>query len=384
MSIEVFTTTILVLAVLPLAMGLLNLMFYRPLAHGDDTRLAMSVLVPARNEEARITPVIASILESEGADFELIVADDNSTDRTAEIINGFAAKDPRVRLFQTPPMTEGWSGKTNACYALSKQATHDIFVFLDADVTVSPDALARIARYMTRHEDVALLSGFPRQLTGSFWERLVIPMIHVLFLGYLPFIGLRFTRHPMFGAGCGQLMIARRDSYELTTGHAAIALSLHDGVTLPRLFRNHDLRTALFDATSVTATRMYESNRELWNGLSKNAHEAMATWIGLPIWTVLLVGGHIAPLILFIALTVTGAGQDVRFEALLATVATFCLRALMAARFNQSWLGVILHPLGVAYLLALQWVALIRRALGHSVSWRDRAYEAASGNGKGT
>src|SRR5207244_4018469 len=119
-------------------------------------------------------------------------------------------------------------------------------------------------------------SGFPRQETGTLLEKLVLPLIHFLLLGYLPLIGMRWCRHPAFGAGCGQLFVTRRDAYEAVGGHVAVRASLHDGLTLPRAYRRRGLKTDLCDATELADCRMYRSGRELWYGLAKNAREGLA------------------------------------------------------------------------------------------------------------
>ncbi len=374
MSVEVWALVVLVLAALPLGLGVLNLGFYLPLPKPRGTAPALSVLIPARNEEERIVPVIESVLASRHEAFELIIGDDSSTDNTPQIVRDFASRDARVRLVDAPPLAEGWSGKQHACFSLSKHAAHDIAVFLDADVTVSPDALGRIASYMDKRPDVALLSGFPKQMTESFWEKLVIPLIHVLLLGYLPIVGARLSRHPMFGAACGQLVAVRMQAYRETGGHSEIADSAHDGVRLPRVFRRNGHLTALFDANALAATRMYDNLGGLWEGLAKNAHEGMATPIGLPIWTVLLAGGHILPLPLAIWVWVSGLTGTALTYLAVAAVCAYAWRAVLALRFGQSWLGVVFHPLAMTFFLVLQWTCLIRRAMGKSVTWRGRAY----------
>ena len=87
---------------------------------------------------------------------------------------------------------------------------------------------------------------------------------------------MRRSRHPAYGAGCGQLFLARREAYETAGGHAAIRATLHDGVKLPRAFRAAGLRTDLFDATDVASCRMYRNAGEVWRGLAKNATEGLA------------------------------------------------------------------------------------------------------------
>jgi hypothetical protein len=354
-----------VLAAFPLVMAMLNLSVYRapPRALGCPK---LSVLIPARNEEANIAAAVAGVLASEAVELELIVLDDGSTDRTAAILA--AIDDPRLRVAAASPLPAGWSGKQHACAALGRLARHDLLVFVDADVRLAPDGLARMAGFMQRN-DVGLASGFPRQILRSWSERLLLPMIHTLLLGYLPMPLMRLFGLPGLGAGCGQLFIARRHDYVRAGGHAAIRASLHDGVTLPRAFRRTGAMTGLFDATDFAACRMYTDAAQVWEGLSKNATEGMATPVALPIWTCLLAGGHILPWLLLLTTPTT--------PALAAVACSLALRLLIAGRFRQRRIDAIGQPLSVLALLWVQWAALYHAARGRPATWRGRAYPMA-------
>ncbi|HYZ63256.1 MAG TPA: glycosyltransferase, partial [Acetobacteraceae bacterium] len=193
----------LFLALGPLVLGLVNLVLLRTPAPATG-RPAVSVLIPARNEEANIADACATVLESEGVDLELIVLDDASTDRTPQMLRGIA--DPRLRVAQAPPLPPGWSGKQHACHVLAGLARHELMVFVDADVRLAPDAVARMAGFMQRRA-VGLASGFPRQVTLTWSETLLLPLIHFLLVGFLPIAAMRRSLSPSLGAGCGQLFI---------------------------------------------------------------------------------------------------------------------------------------------------------------------------------
>ena len=323
---------------------------------------ALSVLIPARNEQDNIKAATACILASQGVTLELCVLDDGSTDNTPAILAAIA--DPRLRVISGGPLPAGWSGKQHACARLAEHATYDLLVFVDADVRLAPAALSRMAGFMQRN-DVGLASGFPKQVTVGFAEILLLPLIHFLLLGYLPIARMQRNLSPSLGAGCGQLFIARREAYQAAGGHAAIRASLHDGITLPRAFRKAGFMTGLFDATDFATCRMYQDAAGVWQGLTKNATEGMAKPVALPIWTALLGGGHVLPFLLLPSRA-----------AMAACGCAWGLRAILAWRFRQSWLSVALHPLGVLVLLVLQWNALIRQAIGIKATWRGRTYTA--------
>jgi glycosyltransferase involved in cell wall biosynthesis len=369
----VLAVAALTFAALPALLYARNARLFRPpLQVPVDTGSSLpqvSVLIPARNEERSIAACLESVLASRGVELEVIVLDDHSDDRTAEVVREMARKDSRLRLEVAPPLPDGWCGKQYACYTLSKLARFPVLTFLDADVRLEPDALARMAAFLDA-SGAELVSGFPRQETGTFSEKLVIPLINWLLLCYLPIGLMRRFRLPGFGAGCGQWFMTRREVYEVVGGHAAVKASLHDGVTLPRAYRRAGFRTDICDATELATCRMYRSGRELWMGLAKNAREGLGAPRLIGIWTVLLFGGQVLPVVL---LGFAGRMGEPALTATAAAVALAYLPRLDAARrFRQSWLGAALHPLGVLVLLAIQWYAAFRAWVGKPVGWKGR------------
>jgi glycosyltransferase involved in cell wall biosynthesis len=376
--IDLIAALSLVLALLPLGQGIVNLTLYRRPTAAPPPGTAVSILIPARNEETGIAAAVEAALLSHGVEMEVVVLDDHSTDRTAEIVRAIAVRDPRVRLEPAPPLPSGWSGKQHACQVLAGLARYPVLLFQDADVRLSP-AAARLTSGTLLSERNGLVSGFPREETGTLAEALVIPLIHVLLLGYLPMAGTRRSTDPRFGAACGQLIAVRQDAYLKAGGHAAIAASLHDGVTLPRAFRRAGQGTDLFDATGLARCRMYRGWREVWSGFSKNATEGMATPAALPVWTLLLFGGHVLPWILLGWAAVYALPMAAVTLAGLATAVGLVFRLLLAVRFRQSVVGALLHPVGVLIMLAIQWSALLRARHGKPSEWRGRAYPAGPG-----
>jgi hypothetical protein len=354
----------LALAALPLGLMLDNLRRFRKPALAEGAP-RISVLIPARNEEANIGDAVAAVLASQGVELDLVVMDDGSTDATPAILA--AITDPRLRVAGGMALPAGWSGKQNACAGLARLARHDLMVFVDADVRLAPDALSRMARFMADN-DVGLASGFPRQITRSWSEILLLPLIHFLLLGFLPLAQMQRSRGVGLGAGCGQLFIARRAAYEAAGGHGAIKASLHDGLTLPRAFRRAGFMTGLFDATDFATCRMYATAGQVWEGLTKNATEGMAKPLALPVWSLILGGGSILPTVLMVTEPTIVSGA--------ACACWLACRLILARRFHQPVISAMLHPLGIAALLVVQWAALGRAALGRPATWRGRAYPA--------
>jgi hypothetical protein len=362
-------------AAIPALLFRANLRSYRPppsATGGGASRPAISVLIPARNEAGSVGAALEAVLTSRGVEMEVVVLDDQSEDATAEIVSAFAGRDTRVRLLRGEPLPAGWCGKQYACRTLANAAAHALLAFLDADVRLAPDALLRLAAFL-EESGADLVSGVPLQETGTLLEKIVLPLIHFVLLGFLPLGRMRRSRHPAYGAGCGQVFLARRNAYESSGGHAAIRASLHDGVTLPRAFRAAGFRTDLCDMTAIATCRMYRSAREVWRGLGKNAAEGLASPGMILPATALLLGGQVLPFLLLAAAAWIPVAATC--FALLAAVAAYYPRVAGIKRFRQPWRGALLHPAGILVFLAIQWLAFIRKMMRRPSTWKGRSYE---------
>ncbi len=388
-----------VCAVWPAILFGVNLRRYRaPAAVPSARPFPISVLIPARNEEANIGEALRCVLASRGVDLEVLVLDDDSDDRTGEIVQALAAGDGRLRLVEGTGLPPGWNGKQHACWTLANEASQQFLVFLDADVRIEPELLGRMAAFSAARE-AALVSGFPRQITITWLEKLLLPLIHFVLLGFLPMGAMRRTTAPSAAAGCGQFLLIEREAYFRSGGHNAIRETMHDGLLLPRVLRRAGYKTDIADITELASVRMYDSAAKVWSGLAKNATEGIAT-VGkiVPLSLILLLGQALPALVLlwmlfglaFMVLVGGSLGMTVElhnphliltFLAVLgaAVVSSYLPRLLAVRRFKQPLSSALLHPVGILVLLCVQWYALGRKLFGRPVGWRQRTYSSESG-----
>ncbi len=386
----------------PAALFCVNLgRFCAPEAVHPAEPFPVSVLIPARNEERNIAAALRCVLASTGVALEVLVLDDGSTDGTAEIVRSLAATDGRVRLLAGHGLPAGWNGKQHACWVLAQQATQATLVFLDADVRIEPELLVRVAGFLAR-ADAALVSGFPRLITVTWLERMLLPLIHFVLLAFLPMGSMRRETRPSFAAGCGQFLMVNREGYFASGGHHAIRETMHDGLLLPRVLRAGGYRTDLTDITELASVRMYDSARTVWQGLAKNATEGMATAGKIVPLSLMLLLGQILPVVLLAVFGIIvllrlafpvqlGAhGIDLEFAdtrwmvvwtslLVLLGAAAYLPRLLAVRRFRQPLDAALLHPLSVLLLLCIQWYALGRKLFGKPVGWRQRTYSSETG-----
>ncbi|HEY8564268.1 MAG TPA: glycosyltransferase family 2 protein [Beijerinckiaceae bacterium] len=362
------------LAALPAILAFKNLVTLRAPQGTPPQDALVSILIPARNEEANIAAAVAAARASTGVAVEILVMDDGSSDRTPEIVREIVAHDPRVRLESAPPLPEGWTGKVHACQRLAEAARGTHLLYIDADVRLEPGTAAAMAGHAAR-TGMSLVSAVPRQVTRSTGELLTVPMINYLLLGYLPVAMMRWRRtDPSLGAACGQLLLAEREAYFGAGGHAAIRSLLHDGIQLARRFRDRGYGTDLVAGAGLATCRMYRGFDEAWAGFLKNAHEGMAKPAALPVWTVLLFGGHVLPLLLSVAALAGAADASLAFVALGLSLGS---RAAVTVATRENPLAIPLHPVATLVALAIQWTALLRTSRGGQAGWKGRLYPAA-------
>ncbi len=372
------------LCALPLGVALSNLRVYRKALNGPvrDPGARVFVCVPARDEAANLEPCMRSILAQDHPGARVLVYDDQSTDGTSAILAKLAAEDPRVLPVPTHPLPEGWNGKQHACWRMARAAMNGIggeaplrenerLLFTDADVRFTPDAVRRAVGEAERL-DAPLLSGFPRQLTGTPAEAALVPMMFYLLLGYLPMGRMRKTLDPATSAGCGQFILMTRAAYEASGGHESVKDSMHEGVKLPRAVRRAGLRSDLFDASDITSVRMYRGFRETWRGFAKNAYEGLGSPVLLLFMTGLHLFGHLFPwgVVLSVAFGFEPGGPALALAAL-AIVLQLSQRVRLARQLNHSMVGALLHPVGILGMTLVQWHSFWLHLRGRR-TWRGR------------
>lgn len=355
------------LAALPgvtLAFTLVNLATWTRGRAAPPTGQRVSALVPARNEEAAIGDCVRALLAEPF--HEVLVCDDGSTDGTAAVLARLAADDARVRVITGVPLPKGWVGKAHACHQLAEAATGDVLCFVDADVRVEPGALGRITGLLT---DADLLTAVPRQETGSVFEHMVLPLLHVVYVSWLPLALIPRVRDPRVLAANGQLMAMSRDVYRRFGGYAAVRDALVDDMALCRRAKENGLRVLFADGHDLARCRMYRDARGVWDGFSKNLYEGVG---GTPLALIaalgLQAGAFLAP---WVALPFAPRA------AAWGVAMNVAQRVILAVRHRHNAAGVALHPFAVASLIAIGVNSWRWRTRG-AVTWRGRAYSRES------
>ena len=195
---------------------------------------SVSVLVPARNEERNIADCLEGLIAQNYRDFEIIVLNDHSVDRTAELVNKYGTLDARIKLIEGKPLPEGWTGKNWACHQLSQEARGEILLFTDADNRHATDAIANTVGWMQKL-NLGLFSAFPQQITVTLPEKLVIPVVDMFVYAALPLWLTYYAHSPSLSAANGQWIAFTQEAYQQIGGHQEVRNKVVEDVELSRL-----------------------------------------------------------------------------------------------------------------------------------------------------
>jgi glycosyltransferase involved in cell wall biosynthesis len=228
---------------------------------------SINAIVPARNEEG----VIASCIESLAAQpeiGEILVVNDQSTDKTAEIVRGLMAKIPGLRLLETREVPSGWVGKNNAVFLGAKEAKSPWLLFTDADAELLPGAAAR-ALQIAQEASAALVSFSPEQITRTWYEKALIPFVYSRLAKHFSFEAVNNPALPDAAAN-GQFMMMQRDAYTSLGGHASVASEILEDVALAKRAKAAGYRIQFGSGQGIVRVRMYRSFGAMWQGWKKN------------------------------------------------------------------------------------------------------------------
>ncbi len=224
----------------------------------------VSVCVPARNEERDLEACLVSLLNQDYPHFEVIVVDDNSTDRTPEIIESLKERYPNLITVRGAELPPDWYGKPFALHQAVQNSRGDILLFTDADPVFQPNALRTAVGEMQNHS-LDMLTLLPAAEFGSFWERTVQPLIFA-FIAALARFGKVNDPESEAAMGIGAFLMIRREVYDRVGGHASLKQVILEDIGMGRLLKQAGARIRIAHGQEIYSIRMYHSLKEIWMG----------------------------------------------------------------------------------------------------------------------
>jgi len=339
----------------------------------------VSAIIPARNEEASIARAVESVA-AQPEIAEVIVVDDQSTDRTAAILAELAARVPKLKILHTHTLPPGWVGKNYAVALGADVARGDWLLFTDADTCHMPGSTRRALADAVDHNAV-LVSYSPEQELGSFWERVLIPFVYCRLSAKFSFARVNNPKLPDAAAN-GQFLMVLRDVYLKIGGHAAIAGEVLEDVALARRVKQAGYQLYFTAPIGTVSTRMYRSLRALWEGWTKNLYPLMGGTTKQALLELIEVFPVVEIIVLFLVwLLLPGT-----YRPPLLLIAALLLLAVSrrCARFGQA-LYRNLYPISyIEYYvpgMCLYSAALIAswwKNTRGSVRWKGRSYPSGA------
>jgi glycosyltransferase involved in cell wall biosynthesis len=346
--------------------------------------LEVSVIIPARNEERSLPTCLASLLiQSEpgfalGQQWEIIIVDDDSTDKTREIAAETVSTHEGVALLDAPPLDlsnrGGFTGKSNACWAGAQAAHGRHLLFTDADTIHETNDVARSLREADRHK-AALLSYSPRQIVTGFWQHAVMPLVFSELASVYP---SKEVNDPVrsLAAANGQFILVERDAYFSVGGHRAIGKDILEDVALANNIKRSSRVIRFRYAPEALSTQMYRTTSEMIEGWTKNLALLFPKPITLALWRVL-------DLLLFLGLPAVAFGifwlvPWQRSIILLIWVRTLWRFYSRVARSNFPAFDVAISILGIPLFVYLLVRSVIHHRIKKKVAWKGRSYNTTA------
>ena len=342
--------------------------------------LELTVIVPARNEEDCLGACLESLVrQSEdtfqlGRDWELIVVDDGSTDRTAEIARSF----PGVMVMPAAKLEKGWTGKANAIWTAARKARGKFLLFTDADTIHEPGDLHRGMHEATRHK-AGMLSYSPRQIVNGFLQRSLMPLVFCeLAVAYPP--AKVSDPAQRVAAANGQYLLVEREAYRRIGGHPAVKDKVLEDVELAFIAKRRKVGLWFRYAADAVATRMYRSTTAMIEGWTKNLALLFDNALSLAIWRaldfVLLFG---LPILAFELWNAHFTARSLGWLAAGWVLALLWVRNLVrfyarVAKSNFPFLDCAITPLGLPLFVMLLYRSWFQHKVFKQVSWKGRTY----------
>jgi len=333
-------------------------------------RGGVTAIVPARDEEAVIAACVESLAKQSEIS-EIVVVNDQSSDKTAAIVRDLATRIGKLKLLEAQEPPPGWVGKNNAVTIGARNATSEWLLFTDADVELDEGATAR-ALQIAGETKAALVSFSPEQITKKWYEKALIPFVYCRLARRFSYAAVNDAKSAAAAAN-GQFLLIRRDVYEAVGGHARFASEVLEDVALAAAVKSAGHRLWFGPGKGIIRARMYRTFRAMWEGWTKNLYRLMG---GTP-WKAFREGESAFP---WIPLVVILLG--IKFPiAMFAGVLLLVLRQMNYGTElvrNQYPFAFIIYYIPAAFLYAGVLAASYRSNARGKVQWKGREYSTES------
>lgn len=375
---NIFSIIMVITGVFALFVTIANMIYFKKMRKPKKRTLKkkplVSVIIPARDEEANLPRLLNSLIKQTYKNIEILIINDQSTDRTEEIIKEFEAKDKRIHGYHTSKdLKISKHGKINAILQLLPFAKGEYLLATDADTQHATTSIELSLQMMQDH-NLDIMSGFPTQLCSSTFASILISSMMFVNI-FIPHFLFYVLQRPEFTFAIGQYIIMRRDSYYEVGGYGCIQNEVVDDMGIVRLFVKKHKKYAFVNLSELVACYMYKKPAEAFKGIERSIMGVFpAKAIILPLMFIfvlylsLLV---VAPIFLLVNVCLYGLSQ---FPVLLFIGwILFGMAWYIGCRnINFRALVSLASPVSLAGICSMYIHGLYRRLSGKNFIWKGR------------
>jgi len=345
----------------------------------------VSVLIAAKDEEGNIEAAVRTLLDQDYPNFELIVVNDRSNDRTGEILESIRAEraDEKLQVIHVEHLRDGWFGKNNAMREGVARAKGEWLCFGDADCRQTSNRTLSAAVHYARANKIDFLSLLPQLETHSVWERIIQPVCGAVMVFWF---NPERVNDPAYSEAYanGAFMLMARTCYEAIGGHEAVRTEVNEDMWMARLAKEHGQRLFMVQNDGLYRVRMYSRFREIWRGWSRIFYGCFGTFRRLRVTMLMLLATNVFPYTsLLIAAAVllasgwTGAGAGWHWVAGASGIAVLLQQTVIArfyklSRVNPAWAPTFI--LGALVCIGMLANSMLKLRGRTATTWRGTTY----------
>jgi glycosyltransferase involved in cell wall biosynthesis len=327
---------------------------------------SLAIIIPVRNEEEDVENALQSVCNINYDNYRIIVVNDRSTDRTAEILEQFAKRYPKVTLMTITDLPYGWLGKNNALYQGYKSSTEEWLLFTDADIKYHPDAINQAMGYALKN-NLDNLAVIPKTRSRSELLNSVLATFYLMLMVYLrPWDSIKPNSEAHIGIGAFSLV--KRTAYEKAGTHEGVKLRPDDDVKLGYNIKKASLRQDVLSGVGSLNLEWYKNLRQFVDGLMKNTFATANYSVFLALFYIIACLSSLA-----LPLPIMLIWGDITVR-LLALVMVLSQIVYMIFAASGKWWYALMVPFAgalMAYIFARSTYITLKQ---RGIYWRDSFY----------
>ncbi|MEC9451308.1 MAG: glycosyltransferase family 2 protein [Chloroflexota bacterium] len=368
--IHILYITILSFLIIVLINSVINFIYWKNKKDNSEIKEGLSILIPARNEEDSIEKCINSIYFDKNFIKEVLVFNDSSTDSTKNILEGLSKKYTKLKVINGTERPKGWSGKSFACFQLSKYAKSNLILFIDADTELNKDGIDSLVNFIINNK-YTMVSAWPKIETKTIIEKILMPLLNfIVFTSFPTFLSKNSNRYSL-GLAHGACIIFYKKTYDKLTGHNLVKNSLFEDTDLAKKWRENGELSYCINGMNIIKVRMYDNFSKIWTGFEKNTYPAFKN-------NFYFFTFHLLNLLIFnlpvIAVPLYLLGIINNLIILICGIIIIFIRLIFSLKFKHPWWSFLFHSFAETIFFFISISSFLKYNFMGGIEWKDRKY----------